>query len=578
MHQGNSYVELVPRPAKNSSVWKHSIAAGLVVFAVVLAYWWVAIRPFYYPVYDDFALLVKSTKMFHPKPLEWFTQGFHDYLTPNPGMSLSATDFLRPVVNLCYYINSVLFGGHWANYLLLAYAVFAYLVGLTVYLAHTAMRMSPGFALLAGALSAISPAVFLHIAPSPCFVPDALGAALLLTGFVFCFRGKYAIATLLFLVAVFTKETAFYAPLAAAAVLFANPPAEMTAQRKWHSIALLLTPSIVYVVLYKAAFRNSAHVYVVKGYDSLLLNLAVGPLKWPVHAFLTDHPGQWTRTELADIWSGAALCMLFWLTVAYGLMRWWDQRKTPTGVLADRTLMTFFFLWIASLAMPALLSLEPRFGVSANIFLVLVLLRLWMLTRSRTVKTLCIVWLGFYAIAGVQGDVDLVKTVIPEDRMYWTLSSDFMQKLGQDPTATVFLVDDLSGGNVNPELLAAFAGHPGRLVNVNTLFFHLRDRTCATNVTQLSFEDPNTIHATFPRNGCVGSVSLAMDTALLANSGSRLHRIVPGGSIDYEFSPPTPNVGYGIDPVILSATIHCDQPTCKVLALDWTHLQYTYLK
>jgi hypothetical protein len=578
MDEGASCDELVPRPAKGSSVWKHSIAAGLLVFAVLLVYWWVAIRPFYYPVYDDFALLAKSTTMFHPKPLEWLTQGFHDYLTPSPGWSLSATDFLRPVVNLCYYINSVLFGTHWANYLLLAFAVFAYLVGLTVYLARTAMRVPPGLALLAGALSAISPAVLIYIVPSPCFVPDVLGASLLLTGFVFCFRGKYAVATLLFLIAIFTKETTLYAPIAAAAVLFFNPPAGMAEQKKWRSITLLLTPVLLYVVLYRVVFRNSAHVYALNGSHSPLLHFAVGPIKWPLHGFVTMHPGRWTKVESGEMWFGILLCLLFWLTAARGLSRWWKQRKAPTGVLADQALMTFGFLWIASLAMPVLLALEPRFGVSANVLLVLVLLRLWGVTRSTTIKTLCIVWLGFYTFTGVEGNVDLVRKVIPEDRMYWSLSSDFIQKLGQNPASTVFLVDDLSGGSVNPQWLGVFAGHTAPLVNVNILFFMLRARYCATNITRVDIESPNTIHVTFPKGDCVFSVALEMNTALLENSGPHLHRIVPGGSIDYEFSPPPRKDDYGPDPIISSATIHCDEPTCKVLALDWKNLQYTYLK
>ena len=85
-----------PSAERSSSTLMICIAIGLIAFLVSAIYWYFAIRPFYFPMGDEFSLIVNSTHMFHPQPLKWITEGYRDYLIVYPQWSVYGTNFLRP--------------------------------------------------------------------------------------------------------------------------------------------------------------------------------------------------------------------------------------------------------------------------------------------------------------------------------------------------------------------------------------------------------------------------------------------------------------------------------------------------
>ena len=135
-------------PAKLGSIalWPGILVALLFLVAQV-TYWAVQIRPAYFPAGDEFALLVSSTRFFHPHPGDWFRHGFSGYFCPYPDLSLPYSNFLRPMANFTYYLQSFVFGRHWGDYLLGTYVIEAAAVITVWYLARMCLRLPPSVSL-----------------------------------------------------------------------------------------------------------------------------------------------------------------------------------------------------------------------------------------------------------------------------------------------------------------------------------------------------------------------------------------------------------------------------------------------
>ncbi len=87
----------------------YALVLGSVVFLLEVLYWTRYIRPEYFPAGDEFSLIVHSTHFFHPSIAEWLHRGFSKYFLPYPDISIAYTNFLRPVDNAVYYLESFMF-------------------------------------------------------------------------------------------------------------------------------------------------------------------------------------------------------------------------------------------------------------------------------------------------------------------------------------------------------------------------------------------------------------------------------------------------------------------------------------
>src|ERR1700710_1378163 len=126
-----------------------ALAAGCIVFAIYIAVWSIWVAPDYYPRGDNFSVLVNSLPEFHPKISDWFFQGFRTYFHVYPDMSKNGTNFIRPGVNVTFFMEWFIFHRHWERYLLFTYATVAALAGMVYYTARSFFFVSPRLALLA---------------------------------------------------------------------------------------------------------------------------------------------------------------------------------------------------------------------------------------------------------------------------------------------------------------------------------------------------------------------------------------------------------------------------------------------
>src|SRR4051812_43569486 len=106
----------------------------------------------YFPLADDWSVLAHSHPRF-AQPLGWFTEGFADYLAQPAGQAYS--NFLRPVLNLVYWVQGWWLSPESGAYLYFNYVVIAACAGLCLF----AVRNSPA------RMSALLLAVVLPLMP-----------------------------------------------------------------------------------------------------------------------------------------------------------------------------------------------------------------------------------------------------------------------------------------------------------------------------------------------------------------------------------------------------------------------------
>lgn len=192
----------------------HVIALGLgaFVFVVQAIFWHLFIQHDFFPTGDEFSLLAHSTRVFHASPMAWFTHGFADYFNPYPDLALPYSNFLRPLDNVVFYLNSLLFTTHWSFYLLANYLLVSIVVVLAFYTARAILELPLALSLLVAAATIVSPAFSAQIFYRPSFAFDYLAALFALLTAALLARGRILPAWFAVWCAVFSKETGFSPP------------------------------------------------------------------------------------------------------------------------------------------------------------------------------------------------------------------------------------------------------------------------------------------------------------------------------------------------------------------------------
>lgn len=290
--------------------------------------------------------------------------------------------FIRPVSNALMAFDTAVFGTAFGFYLL----PFFVLAGLGAAAASAIARAAglPDWACLA-----IGLAVMLQPAMLPSgllwvtFQQDGLAAVFGLFTALFCLRRNWALAALTALLAVFSKETGLWVPIAAAlwALLYA---------RSWRAALLLIAPLAVWMAVRIWAFGSlTGDVYAVQlGGSGTIRNIIRGLVVWPtgltsvgaIKAFAVDlqatGAGAVTRHLRTALVLGLnvaldLLILIAALTALKGLLS--GLRGSEGDRMADdaRGLVVIFaagalgFLVIAAYAL--------RFGPSLHSFLILLL-------------------------------------------------------------------------------------------------------------------------------------------------------------------------------------------------------------
>jgi len=156
-----------------------AVLLAFLIAAIPLAAAWHT----YFPYEDDFAFLYFSAHENHPNTAAWVTEGFSNYFANDPNCVLRDHGFVRPVMNVTYYLESFL-GGHEDGVRLMLTNIVCWLAAvLLLFAIARRFGASPWEAAVAAFLFALSPCWYRNLVHSV-FRINPLAAVWTLCAFV----------------------------------------------------------------------------------------------------------------------------------------------------------------------------------------------------------------------------------------------------------------------------------------------------------------------------------------------------------------------------------------------------------
>ena len=327
----------------------------------------------------------------------WLTRGMSDYYHVYPEWPQSAfSNFYRPVWNLIIFTEQVILGQHyWAWFL--AFCALQYAGTLLFLRLLQSLGMPSKSALPFTILFLFNPAFlnfgFIYLG----FQFDVFASLFLLAALYELLHYRHGSTLALLTAAVFTKETAIFAPVAAALTVII-----LRRDAKW-SVAML-APLLAWVAARWLAFHAvmGGTFASPTSVSDLLANIGKGLAIWPSSAVPANFPVQMTGVYGVGVFTLLTMNAVLWAILIYA--GWQVMRalwRTPDK--AESKLQAVLLVWaLGALAYCMLTRSQVRFGASLDTFLLLFLAYfLFAQSWPRYLKTLPVVILAF--VAAIRG-------------------------------------------------------------------------------------------------------------------------------------------------------------------------------
>ena len=339
---------------------------------------------FYFVCYRDYLLRYDAIAFVGAlsSPQEWFTQGYLHYFEVYPGWSSGDQwDLIRPVANLVGYANHVLFGERYVLHFVLFYLV--QFCGLALFLRLLRETSIPPLAAAGMALLYLLNPAFVNdgLTELP-FQFDVLAAQFALGAFLALWLERNGLALVLLTLAMFTKETAAFAPIAAAISI-------LIWGRDRRLSLLMLVPIVLWGGLRFFAFGNVFGTRLSSPFSSS----AVGLLVWPTGMTPTDvalHIENSIPLGRHDyLWIGPIVTnFAFWLFLLYAVYVTARGQIAPSVRRSQSTQLTASLLvWtLGALAIGVLAAGHSRYGASYYAFLYLFLVNFFFASDVRVLR------------------------------------------------------------------------------------------------------------------------------------------------------------------------------------------------
>jgi hypothetical protein len=257
---------------------------------------------------------------------DWFIHGHSHFFDAYPEWPLGLTAFARPVFQFTIYLAHFLLATDWPSYLAINYLGIAGIAVVAYNIARSVLALDVGAALLAAALVLCSPAVLEFSIWQIGFGSESLACGLIGCAFLASLRGRDALCGALLLVALFTKETAIWAPVAAAATMLLRGPSSQRLQQRVGAATIVLAPLAVWFTFRLAFYGGVGGTYATAEYWPLgdFVSLTGEKLAHLHHLFLQQRPlfegGRWVRADQAvRLATALILLLLFALYSAIAL-------------------------------------------------------------------------------------------------------------------------------------------------------------------------------------------------------------------------------------------------------------------
>ena len=330
----------------------------------------------YIPIGDEPALLQGSLKY---GPNQWMLSGYSKYFEIYPEWFVPYTNFIRPATNAIVWISGVIFESNYLFYILPYYFSIIFCVFMMFHI-HRMMRINRYLFSIFLVFWLFSPAVSGPGLWNVPFIFDVVATAVVVSAFLCVLKERYVSGIILLTIAVFTKETALFAPFAAALTILAVRP--LTSKRGWFAAAAML-PIILWMGVRQFAFGA-----VLGGtYASVgIMNLVKGLTVWPIGVSgvsmllktWRDGEGVIFNTSLALFYIILNFVVLFSVfIICYKIVSSFKSGAWFKFNRPDSEFERYFFaaiLWFSlSTAYVVLLGVGGRFGSSAYFFLGIIL-------------------------------------------------------------------------------------------------------------------------------------------------------------------------------------------------------------
>jgi len=334
---------------------------------------WTAQYSDYLPWGDDPALLVTSSQIANAS--DWFARGLSRDFQVYPEWGSSQSDYVRPFANLILFVDGKLFRRKFGLFFLSLYFAQSLLV-IFVYLVLRRLDVpAPARAGLV-ALAAINPAFMDAGLFALAFQFDVWGGALVLCSFFAVLSEYYAAGFLALLVAIFTKETTLFAPIAAAFTV-------LLLDRRKSRALLMVLPLVIWTFVRFGVFKGSlTGAGLTSSPPTIFLNIILGALVWPTGALNWFDIGPLKALGTgydavnALLYFAISLNCILWLWIA---ARLWNLRYAFIASCKGRaskseTEELIAVVWfLGALGIGLLAAQEPRYGGSIDPLLLILL-------------------------------------------------------------------------------------------------------------------------------------------------------------------------------------------------------------
>ena len=360
----------------------HPLWSALLLGCAIFALLWLLNIPYrqaYQLTENDVTALVDGLLLLPGARWEdWFTRGHSHFFDTYPEWPWGLAPFARPAFQYLIYLAHFIFGRDWASYLAINYLGIAGVAAVAFAIARTALGLGAGASLLAAALVGLSPAVLESSIWQVGFASESVASVLIGCAFLAVLARRDLLCLVLLPIALLTKETAAWAPVAAALTVLLRPERGDALRHRALAAAAMLLPLALWVGFRFAFYGGAGRSYATAGYTPFIdfLNLAGWKLAHLHRLFVSQEvfvtEGRWAAERALMIGGYGVLWLLLVLWALSGLGavlgRFRQAVRERRWPAADAALLVTLWAALGLAFYFALAVAVSRFAASAVMF------------------------------------------------------------------------------------------------------------------------------------------------------------------------------------------------------------------
>jgi hypothetical protein len=270
---------------------------------------------------------------------DWFTRGYANFWDAYPEWpAVGVSAFTRPAFQLVIYLAHFALGQHWASYQIINCFAVAGMAAVAFLIAQKSLELRTGPALLAAVLVMVSPPVLDSWLYGVAYAIEPLATLLVAGAFLAVVARRDSLCLAFLSVAVFMKENALWATVAAAITIMLRPKSDEPFRRRTFAAAAMFLPVVMWLGLRYTFFGGIGGTYATVGYTPFadFVDMTIRDKLTHLHtlfvtryAFVTE--GTWALPDRAAR-IGMALLI-------YALLLLWVSRTLPEMMKRLRSAM-----------------------------------------------------------------------------------------------------------------------------------------------------------------------------------------------------------------------------------------------